>query len=87
MVWKFKGHTHKITCFKRYGREEQKGKRKKIKKTKIVEITKKRPFFFWGGWGGDRCHQVYVLMCTIDALATESYAAGLFYLQELFKMP
>ena len=32
----FKGHTHKLTYFERYGREEQKGKRKKIKRTKIV---------------------------------------------------
>ena len=32
----FKGHTHKITYFERYGREEQKGKRKKLKKTKVI---------------------------------------------------
>jgi len=37
-------------------------------------------FFHWEGWGGDRFHQVHVLMCTVEAVAIEAYAPGLFYL-------
>ena len=58
---------------------ENKGRKYHCKK---VRITKKRPFFPLRrvGWGGDRCHQVHVLMCTGDTVAMESYAPGLFYL-------
>ena len=50
----FKGHTHKITCFERYGREEHKGKRKKIKRTKIAAkgFESQRKDLFSVGEGG-----------------------------------
>ena len=50
----FKGHTHKMTYFERYGREEQKGKRKKVKRTKIVakELGSQRKDLFSVGEGG-----------------------------------
>ena len=87
----FKRQTHKITYFERHGREEQKGKRKKIKRAKIIAnwlgSQRKNLFFGWGAWCWDRRHQVHVPMCTIDAVAMESYAPGLFHFQELLKMP
>ena len=79
-----KGQTHKITYFERHGREQQKGKPKKIKRTKIIAnwlgSERKDLFFRCGAWCWDRCHQVHVRMCTIDAIAMESYAPGLFLL-------
>ena len=72
---------HKNTHFKGQGRQEQEGK-KMTPKTKgnkesksyckkFVTTEKIHIFFFpWERCDWDRCHQVDVLMCTIDAITT-----------------
>ena len=84
----FKGLMHKTTYFKGQGKQEQEGKEmttkgKGNKESKnycknVVTNEKICIFFFrWGRCDWDRCHQVHVFMCTIDAITAESYAPGL----------
>ena len=54
----------------------------------FVTTEKIYTFFFpWGRYDWDRCHQVHVLIFTIDAITMESYVPGLFHFQEPLKMP
>ena len=79
--------------FKGQGRQELEGK-KMIPKTKGNKESKNYNckncvttiFFPWGRYDWDRCHQLHVLMCTIDAITMEFYAPGLFHLQEPLKI-
>ena len=74
----FKGLMQKTTYFKGQGRQEQvrnemtpKGKGNKETKTyckNFVTTEKISIFFPCGRCDWDRCHQVHVFMCTIDAI-------------------
>ena len=94
----FKGLMHKTTYFKGQGRQGQEGKKmtpkakgnKESKNSYKNFVTTKYLFFsflFMGRCDWDRCHQVHVFICTIDAITTESYAPSLFHFQEPLKIP
>ena len=64
------------------GNEESKNYCKNFVATEQISF-----FLFFDGRGAiDRCQQVHVLMCAIDAISVGPYSSGLFHLQEPLKM-